>query len=95
MRKNGGPTFTPCNSKATEEYSDRYNLAYLIDRYLHPGIKDFFLQKGVTINEDEYALSELIQWLFRSRIRFGERVNLYIPSERMRRLLDGWTGVLR
>lgn len=91
MRKDGKtPTFTPCNSRATEEYADRYNLAYLIDRHLNPGVKDFFHQKGIAINEDEYALSEFIQWLFRSRVRFGEKINLYVPSERMRGLLDGW-----
>lgn len=92
-RKDGTPTFTPCNSRATEEYADRYNLAYLIDRHLHPGIKSFFQQKGIVINEDEYALSEIIQWIFRSRIRFGEKINLYTPSGRMRGLLDGWLSL--
>ena len=84
------PSFVPCNSKATEEYKDRYNLAYLIDRHLNPGIIAFFRQKDITIPEDEYSLSELIQWIFRSRIRDNEPINLYIPSERMRNLLLEW-----
>jgi hypothetical protein len=42
------------------------------------------------INEDEWALSELIQWLFRSAIRQKEEIELYIPSERMRKLLIEW-----
>lgn len=83
-------TMIPCNSRATEEYSDRYNLVYLIDRHLHPGIKAFFHQKDITIPEGEYALSDFIQWIFRSRIRKLEPVNLYVPSERMRNLLFEW-----
>ena len=91
MRSDGRtPSFVPCNSKATEEYKDRYNLAYLIDRHLNPGIKAFFRQKDIIIPEDEYSLSELIQWIFRSRIRNNEPINLYIPSERMRNLLLEW-----
>ena len=42
------------------------------------------------MNEDLYSLSELIQWIYRSRIRNGEKINLYIPSKRMRELLIDW-----
>ncbi len=48
------------------------------------------MQRGVTINEDLYGLSEMIQWIWRSRIRKGESINIYIPSMRMRNLLDAW-----
>ena len=41
-------------------------------------------------NEDIWALSELIQWLFRSAIREEKEVNLYMPSSRMRSLLKDW-----
>lgn len=86
-------TMTPCNSRATEEYADRYNLVYLIDRHLHPGIKAFFHQKNITIPEDEYALSEFLQWVFRGRVRKKDSINLYVPSERMRNLLLNWLGL--
>ncbi len=50
----------------------------------------FFQDNGVSVNEDLYALSELVQWLWRSRIRNGQPIDAYIPSERMRGLLDAW-----
>ena len=53
-------------------------------------IKNFFVDKGVVINEDEWALSELIQWMFRSSIREQKNINIYIPSKRMRDLLMKW-----
>ena len=58
--------------------------------YLHPGITQFFLQRGISIDEDLYGLSEMIQWIWRSRIRKGESINIYIPSMRMRNLLFDW-----
>jgi hypothetical protein len=32
----------------------------------------------------------MIQWIWRSRIRKGENINIYIPSMRMRNLLNAW-----
>jgi hypothetical protein len=40
--------------------------------------------------KDAYALTELIQWVWRSRIRKGEPITLYLPSPRMRRLFEEW-----
>lgn len=83
-------SFISCNLRATNDYSDRYNLAYCINIFNQPFIKQFFNSKGIEINQDLYALSELIQWLWRSRIRKGEPINIYIPSSRMRNLLQNW-----
>jgi len=82
--------FIPCNSRATNEFKDRTTMAYMVNRFTNPYIKQFFISHGVEINEEKIALSELVQWIFRSAIRDGKEVNIYIPSERMRGLLKGW-----
>ena len=82
--------FVDCSARATNEYRHKKNLAYLCNRYYSPVIKNFFVDKGVIINEDEWALSELIQWMFRSSIREQKNINIYIPSKRMRDLLMKW-----
>ena len=82
--------FIPCNLRATNDYVDRYNLAYCVNIFNQPFIDNFFNSKGIKINQDMYALSELIQWLWRSRIRRYEPINIYIPSSRMRELLQSW-----
>lgn len=82
--------FLSCNARATNKYSNCYNLAYCVNIYLHPAISQFFRQKGISINEDLYGLSEMIQWIWRSRIRNREKINIYIPSIRMRTLLKSW-----
>lgn len=82
--------FVDVTARATNEFKDRNKCAYLCNRFYNPLLKQFFIDKGITINEDEWALSELIQWLFRSAIRQKEDIELYIPSERMRKLLIEW-----
>ena len=65
-------------------------LCYLWNGYYSPVVKDFFIEKGVNIDEDEWALSELVQWMFRSCVREIKPINMYIPSSRMRNLLIKW-----
>lgn len=84
--------FVECNVRATNEYKHKTNLAYLINRYYNPMIEQFFIQRKVNIDRETYALSELIQWIFRSAIRENKPINIYIPSERMRNLLLEWLG---
>lgn len=84
--------FVSLTARATNDYADKYNLAYLSNVFLNPIVKQFFVDRGVQVEENVYALSELVQWIYRSRIRKGndESINIYIPSSRMRRLLENW-----
>ena len=82
--------FVSCNMRATNEYIDRDCVAYLMNRYMNPVIKNFFTQNGVCIDEDKYALSEMLQFIWRTAIRKDKPINVYVPSSRMRRLLKTW-----
>lgn len=82
--------FVPCNARATEMYADRYNLIYFCNRFINPNLVNYFKENGIELDEDNFALSNLVQWIFRSRIRQGEKVTAYIPSKRMRALLIKW-----
>lgn len=82
--------YIPSNLRATNEYRSRTTAAYLVNKYFNPLIKRFFEKNGVTVNEDDYALSEMLQWIWRSGIRDGNPITVYIPSKRMRTLLLNW-----
>lgn len=82
--------FLPLNARATNEYRDRTAMAYVYNRFMNPMEKSFFYNRGVTVNEDMLAQSDLIQFLFRGCIRNNEVMNCYIPSKRMRELLYDW-----
>ena len=49
-----------------------------------------FSRYGVSVDNDAFALAEMLQWIWRSAIRDDKSINIYIPSERMRNLLIGW-----
>lgn len=82
--------YLSCNAKATNKYKDKINLAYVINTFINPVIKQFFVGNGILVDGDMYALSALIQWVWRSAIRDGKPIKLYLPSKRMRELLIGW-----
>ncbi len=82
--------FIPLNTRATNDHKDRFNLAYLVNRFPNTVINNFLKTRGIHIDDDLYALSECLQWIFRSAIREDREVNLYIPSHRMRTLLKLW-----
>jgi len=82
--------FVSCNIRATNEYRDCTRLAYCINVFFNPNVKNYFYDHGIEVDEDTYALSEMIQWIWRSAIRDGKDIWVYIPSKRMRDLLTEW-----
>ena len=78
------------NKRASNEYAQKTSVVYPVNRYINPGIKNFFLKHDVDVNEDGFALSEMLQFIWRSAIRKGEEIYVYIPSVRMRNLLKQW-----
>lgn len=91
IKPNGyNKSFETCNCRATNKYRERDTIAYLINRYNSPAIINFFKDRGAEVDEDAFALSELLQFIWRSCIRDGKPINVYIPSKRMRNLLKAW-----
>lgn len=85
--------FVSCTMRATNMYRQRKYLIYLINRYMKPEILTYFKHFGYEIDEDKWAVSEMLQWIFRGQIRDGKPVDIYIPSSRMRRCLFEWAGM--
>ncbi|MBT2736595.1 DEAD/DEAH box helicase family protein [Bacillus sp. ISL-7] len=86
----GQACFIPFNLRATNKYRHKDVLAFCLNRFIHPIEEHFFEQHNVKVDEDLLALSDLLQWIFRSAVREGKPVHIYIPSRRMRELLKKW-----
>lgn len=83
--------FVSCNARATNDFKHKKHLVYTINRYVNTVLYNYFKEKyQITIDQDAFALSELVQWIWRSAIRDGEEITVYIPSLRMRKLLIEW-----
>lgn len=82
--------FVSCNARGTNEFKNKKSLAYLINFFMSPDIKQFVEHYHIEFDDNLFSLSALLQWIWRSLIRDGKSINLYIPSERMRELLKMW-----
>lgn len=82
--------FIPLNARASNDFSKRWALAYYYNMNIHPYLERWLEKCGVDVNKDLFSISCMIQWIFRSRIRNGEPIMLYLPSPRMRSLFNDW-----
>lgn len=80
----------PFNIKATNDYRHTTSVAYPVNVYPIDTLSKTATKNGNPFDKELYALSEMLQFIFRSAIRSGEPINLYIPSSRMRNLLLRW-----
>ena len=83
-------SFLTFNARAVNEYKNKTCLAYAINIFMNVGEKKFYESAGIEVDEDAYALSTMIQWIWRSAIREGHEIYIYVPSRRMRELLQDW-----
>ena len=89
--------FLPCNAKATNDYSECTGVAYLCNRFFDVNCANFLIQRAKETNNpelkfdnDNYALSELLQFIWRSNVRVKDAkqpVYVWVPDKRMRKLL--------
>lgn len=71
--------WVPCNLKATNDYSEYQIVGYFINRFTNVNLKAFLKAKGIELDEEELALSEFIQFLWRSNIRVKDsKTNIYV-----------------
>lgn len=85
-------TFLASNTRGTNLFSDKLFVAYLPNIHPQPFINNFLSKHGLAYNEEQFALSQMIQFLFRSGIRNAKDIHVFIPSTRMRHLLLKWLG---
>lgn len=70
------------SNEEEKDYSDRIYLAYIANNF-YPAT----MQNNFEVTEDQYALTELLQFMFKSALSKGKEIWIYIPSKRMRKLL--------
>ena len=97
-KRDGKGGFNKCwlasSTKATNLYADKWCLIHCYNRYpqtpVEAYINDYGNDIGVRLKSEVFALSELLQWVWRSCIRKGEPIVLAIGSARMCRIFKNW-----
>ncbi len=77
-------------TRGTNAFRDCETVIYLYDKHLNPGVAKTLGVPAQGAFNDLYAVSEMVQFVYRSAIRDGRPITLYAPSERMRRLFQKW-----
>lgn len=84
--------FASKNIKASNDYRNKNICVYTVNVYMHKHIYQYLSECfGKDFVDDEgYALSEMIQFVYRGAIRDNKPMVLYVFSERMYRLFTNW-----
>ena len=94
--KSATSCFVPCNAKGTNAFGDRDVLIYAMNYNMDPSVLQFFIKMNradgpdINVFNDLISLNAMIQWIWRSAIRNGRPIKIYIPSTRMRTLFQHW-----
>ena len=90
IHKVGQETWLYPKCRATNEYANKRVMVYALDVYPNSAIQAYMSDMGCVIDEKAYALSQLVQWLWRGCIRNGEAMTAVVLAPRMRKLLQAW-----
>ncbi len=88
--------FVSSTCRATNDYADRDVLMYIMNYYPPEYLMRHYEKRttpegeAISINRDLWTFSNFLQWAFRSAIRNGRPVDLYLPSARMRDIYQKW-----
>lgn len=79
-------------ARATNDYATRTSAIHAYNRYANLAVKTYLQEQGAFVDDDTFALAELIQWFFRTAIRVPSagNVKLHIVSPRMHKLFTDW-----
>lgn len=84
--------FVYCSARATNDYAKRHTLVHALYRHPNLTVEKYLAHYGIDVDTDNFAVAELVQWIWRSRIRNAEagNINLCILSRRMNILFQDW-----
>lgn len=80
----------PNTTRGTNDFIHCTTAVYLWDQHFNPAVATWLGLREDPGANDRYATTELIQWLYRTAVRRGEEVEIYLASPRMRRLLNAY-----
>lgn len=78
------------NARATNKYANRSVMVHCLDLHPMQSVKAYLQDENCPVDVNNYALSTLLQWVWRSQIRNDKPIKLLVLSNRMRDLISEW-----
>ncbi|WP_146186128.1 hypothetical protein [Pontivivens insulae] len=85
----GGVHWLPNKTRGTNDYRHASHVIYLYAMSPNPMVQNFLGVSGQAFS-DAYALSEMVQFIWRTRVRDGKSITVAIPDKRMKAILSDW-----
>ena len=86
--------FLYCGARATNDYAHKSVALHAYNRFVNLVVKSYLQDYGAELDaipdDDQFALSEMVQWIWRTRIRNDQPIEVYILPTRMEKLLKDW-----
>ena len=83
-------TWLAAQTRATNKYRDRSVMIHCYNRYPLQPVASYLQDYNQPLDKDVFALSEMLQWLWRGCIRDGKPMVVCVASQRMYDLLMSW-----
>lgn len=86
--------FLYCGARATNDYAHKTTVLHAYNRFVNTVVKAYLQDYGTELDaipdDNQFALSEMVQWIWRTRIRNDQPIDVYILPTRMEKLLKDW-----
>ena len=86
----GNPCYLSVTTRATNKYRNKKLMIHCFDRYPHISVASYLEDYGYKVDSSVFALSEMLQWLWRGCIRDDKPMTVAIGSKRMCNLFNDW-----
>jgi hypothetical protein len=83
-------TWVSNTCRATNAYSDKRAVLYMSNKSPSPMLTKHLSSVDVRMDRMDYALSELLQFVWRGCIRNGETMHLYIMNQELEKAFSNW-----
>lgn len=86
------PKYIPSGTKATNLYRKRNLCICLSNIYANVNIQHYLSNYAEKVDEDSFALAEVLQFIFRGCVRVNDnsKLSVYLASPRMKKLVKEW-----
>ena len=78
------------NIRATNNYEDKLYAIHALNVFSNVTVSSYLSSYGFVLDEDDYALNTIIQWLFRGCIRKRERMKVTFLCARSGAIFKNW-----
>jgi hypothetical protein len=89
-RKVSKNSWLACNTRATNDYADAFLAIQAYNLFPNAAVLAYLQDMGCKVDNENYALNMLIQWLWRGCIRKGEPMHVALLSKRMSVIFKEW-----